>query len=45
MVALLEKLQQLIIRVQAKLNEPIGYKKKHIIWVGAVIIALIIILP
>ena len=44
MVALLERLQQFIIRVQAKLNEPIGYKKKHIIWVGVVVVALIILL-
>jgi len=44
MVALLERLQQFIIRIQAKLNEPIGYKKKHIVWVGAVVIALIILL-
>jgi hypothetical protein len=44
MVALLERLQQFIIRTQAKLNEPIGYKKKHIVWVGAVVIALIILL-
>ena len=45
MVALLEKLQQFIIRTQAKLNEPIGYKKKHAIWVGIAVVALIILIP
>ncbi len=43
MVAFLEKVQQFIIRTQAKLNEPIAYKKKHIVWVSVVVIILILI--
>jgi len=44
MVALLEKLQQFIIKMQKKLNEPIKYKNKHLILVGIVVIILFFVI-
>tara|TARA_R100001244_G_scaffold42694_1_gene38500 strand:- start:2377 stop:2514 length:138 start_codon:yes stop_codon:yes gene_type:complete len=44
MVALLEKLQQFIIRMQKKLNQPIKYKNKHLVLAGIVVIIFFIVL-
>jgi hypothetical protein len=44
MVALLEKIQQFIIKMQKKLNQRIRYKNKHLVLAGIVVIILFFVI-